>query len=140
MALSSDQARKYGGTLKRSYQPLQASVVVYVGACLSRDAGGEIGPAASGEAFGGFAIESVTASSTAGGTSIEVYSKGEIELVITGLDDNNDIGDTVYASDDNTFTLTAGTTNVAIGKVKDIVNLTDNKAVVAFEADTERSI
>lgn len=139
MALSADSALTLAGDTKLTYQPLQASVVVYTGACLSRDAGGELGPVGASEAFGGFAAEAVTASATAGGTSIEVYSKGRVLLTITGLDDNNDIGDTVYASDDATFTLTAST-NVAIGKVAQIYSLSNNQAWVEFEADYEASV
>jgi hypothetical protein len=139
MALSADTPRNYSvGTLRESAQPVQASVTCYAGAAVSRDSGGEVGPLAAGEAFAGF-VKAQATGTTAGAINVAVYDKGEVELTITGLDDNNDIGDTVYATDDGTFTLTASGA-VSIGKVSRIVSLTGGKAMVSFEADTVRSI
>ena len=142
MALTGNKARTYRNVDNRvpAADPVQASTTCYVGGALSRDSGGEVGPLAASEAFAGFcAAQADNSSGSAGDINVAVYRSGRVELTITGLDDNDDLGDTVYATDDDTFTLTASGA-VAIGKVDQILSLTSNKAVVAFEADTARSI
>lgn len=141
MALSADKARIYTNDpdqVERAL-PVQASTTIYAGGALTIDTGGEVGPLSTSEAsFVGFARKGANNSGgSAGDINAAVITKGCIELTITGLDDNNDIGDIVYASDDNTFTLTS-TGNMAIGRVAQIVNLTDNKAMVKFHGSTER--
>lgn len=140
MALSANTTRTFEVEGKHeSVQPAQA-VVTYAGSAVSRDSGGEVGPLAASEAFAGFAIAKVDNSGgSAGDLNVPVYDEGVVTLSITGLDDNNDIGDAVYASDDNTFTL-ASTGNVQIGKVAQIVSLSDNTARVFFQSDTRRSV
>ena len=142
MALTADKPLEYKGVLHRleSAQPVQASTTIYQGGAQSRDAGGEIGPLAASEAFAGFSADGADNSSgSAGDINAKVWTKGIVLLTITGLDDNNDIGDTVYATADDTFTLTASGA-VSIGKVYEIESLASNTAWVAFEADTLRSI
>lgn len=139
MALSASTPRTLEAGYHESAQPAQA-VAVYGGGALSRDSGGEVGPLAASEAFAGFALaDADNSAGSAGDINVRVADKGEIELTITGLDDNDDGADTVYATDDNTFTLTASG-GVSIGKVSRIVSLSANKAMVRFEADTQRSI
>jgi hypothetical protein len=139
MALSADAPRTYTDVrLVESAQPVQASTTIYAGGALSRDSGGEVGPLAASEAFAGFARKKADNSSgSAGDVNAAVYDSGEIELVVTGVGDNDDIGDVVYATDDNTFTLTASG-GVAIGRVAQIVNLSTGKCVVRFMADTTK--
>lgn len=133
MALSADTPRHYSVCGVENALPVQASSTIYAGSALSIDTGGEVGPLATGEAgFVGFAINKVDNSSgSAGDVNARVLTSGEVELTITGLDDNNDINDPVYASDDGTFTLTASGSTV-IGRVSQIVSLSDNKARVKF--------
>lgn len=133
MALSADTPRHYSVTGIENALPVQASSTIYAGSAVSIDTGGEVGPLATGEAgFVGFAkAKADNSAGSAGDINARVITDGEIELVITGLDDNNDIGDEVYASDDTTFTLTASG-SVAIGRVSQIVSLSDNKARVKF--------
>lgn len=141
MALSADKPLEYKGINHRieSAQPAQA-VVGYQGGALSRDSGGEVGPLAASEAFAGFCADGFDNSGgSAGDINVKTYSCGIVLLTITGLDDNNDLGDTVYATDDNTYTLTASG-GVSIGKVFEIESLSSNTAWVKFEADTVRSI
>ena len=133
MALAADTPRSYSNQGIENALPVQASSTIYAGSACSIDTGGEVGPLAAGEAgFVGFALKKADNSSgNAGDINARVLTKGEIELVITGLDDNDDINDVVYATDDNTFTLTASG-GVAIGRVSQIVSLSANKARVQF--------
>lgn len=137
MALSADTPREYSVNPKwKNALPVQASSTIYAGSAVSIDTGGEVGPLSSSETgFYGFAAEGADNSSgSAGDINCEVYTAGEILLTITGLDDNNDVGDVVYASDDNTFTLTSASTNIAIGKVSEIKSLSGGTAYVRFSS------
>jgi hypothetical protein len=138
MALSADCPRTYAGAspMIETAQPVQASTTIYAGGAVTRNSDGEVGPVAASEVFCGFARKQAVAVS-AGDVNVAVYAEGMIELVVTGVGDNDDIGDIVYATDDNTFTLTASGA-VAIGRVAQIVNLTTGKCLVAFHADTHR--
>ena len=137
MALSADAPRNYSVTGIENGLPMQASVTAYAGGALSIDSDGEVGPLAGSEVFVGFCRKQAVNGATAGGTNVDVVVQGEVELTITGMGDNDDIGDIVYATDDNTFTLTASGAS-AIGRVSQIVNLTDNKARVRFTGLTAR--
>lgn len=138
MALSADTPRTYHNPIGRTVaEPMQTSVTCYVGGAVSRDSGGEVGPLAGTEAFAGFCIKQATNSGAAGAEKVLVYSTGYIELPITGVDDNNDISDIVYATADDTFTLTASG-GASVGKVVEWISSTT--ALVKFEADSERSI
>lgn len=137
MALSANTPRTYeSGSLEEKALPVQASTTIYAGSALTIDSGGEVGPLASADAgFYGFAANYADNSGgSAGDIEVAVYVKGVVKLTITGLDDNNDIGDIVYASDDNTFTLTSTTTNKAIGRVAQIESLSAGTAMVRFES------
>lgn len=136
MALSKDTPRNYTAqNRERNALPVQASSIIYAGSAVSIDSGGEVGPLAPGETgFYGFAVSKADNSSgSAGDINADVYVTGEIELTIAGLNDNNDIGDIVYATDDATFTLTS-TGGTAIGRVSQIVSLTGGTARVLFNA------
>lgn len=66
--------------------------------------------------FVGFAETSVTQTATST-FRVKVRVRGRVLLTaITGADSADDLGKTVYASNDATFTLTS-TNNVAIGKI-----------------------
>lgn len=133
MALSADTPRHYSCTGIENALPVQASSTIYAGSAVSIDTGGEVGPLATGEAgFVGFAKANADNSAgSAADIKARIITNGEIELDVTGVDDNNDIGDIVYATDDGTFTLTASGA-VGIGKVSQIVSGT--KCRVKFES------
>lgn len=138
MALSADKPRKFDSGVDPMFNdlPVQASTTVYSGGALSHDSNGDVGPLAASETFVGFA-EQQLANTTAGAKSVRVRQKGIIQLTVTGVDDANDIGATVYATDDNTFTLTASG-GVSVGKVvRWIVSTT---CEVYFEGAQVRSI
>ena len=138
MALTANAPRTYTRQAQfaaRNSLPVQASSTIYVGAALSIDANGEVGPLSASDAgFVGFSTQYVDNSSgSAGADEVEVLIEGEVVLPVTGIDDNNDIGDIVYASDDGTFTLTS-TGNVAIGKLAQIESLVAATGVVRFKS------
>lgn len=58
-------------------------------------------------------------------------------LSVTGVTGVGDVGTTVYASDDDTFTLTS-TSNTAVGKIARYISGT--KVDVEYEADYAQSI
>lgn len=133
MALAKDTPRNYKHRGLEAALPVQASSTIYSGSAVSIDTGGEVGPLAVGEAsFAGFSRKQVVNSGSAGDTNAPIITEGLIELTITGLDDNNDLNDVVYATDDGTFTLVASGA-MAIGRVFEITSLSANKAVVLFK-------
>lgn len=135
MALSQDTPRNYKDIGPRAGHPVQASSTIYAGSAVSIDTGGEVGPLNTSDAgFLGFAVSKADNSSgSAGDIKADIISEGYVELSVTGLDDNNDIGDTVYATDDNTFTLTASGA-IAIGKVFSISDTSTTKCIVNFKS------
>lgn len=138
MALSADQPRAYDADVEPMFNelPVQASAVCYAGGALSHDSNGDVGPLDGSETFIGFAEQQVTGT-TAGAKTVKVRQKGAIQIAVTGVDDPNDIGATVYATADNTFTLSS-TGGAAIGKV--IRHVSSTTCVVYFEGAQIRSI
>lgn len=134
MALAKDTPRNYKRRGLEAGPPVQASSEIFAGSACSTDTGGEVGPLATGEvSFAGFSIQGTDNSAgSAGDIDARLLTEGLIELTVTGLDDNDDLNDVVYASDDGTFTLVASG-SMAIGRVYEIVSLTDNKCIVLFK-------
>ena len=96
--------------------PVIASDIIYEGAAVGDNGSGYARPLVAGDPFRGFAIENVNNSTGAAGDKrVKVKKWGEIVLSITSLA-ITDVGKAVYASDDDTFTLTAGS-NSHIGFV-----------------------
>jgi hypothetical protein len=93
-----------------------------------------------GDTFAGFCDEICDNSAgAAAAKDIKVRQSGYIWLTVTNVDNINDVGDTVYASDDDTFT-TASTGNSSIGKLIRYDSTRTHKALVYFEAAYRRSI
>lgn len=143
--LAKDKPRKYeNGHGHPDYNevPIIASDTVYLGSAVGESSTSGTGrPLAGADAFKGFCIEKCeNESGAASAKNIKVYASGKVVLAVTGVDNVNDEGATVYASDDDTFTLTSTTTNTAIGKVERVISTSSNLALVYFEADYRRSI
>ena len=84
-----------------------------------------------GDVFVGFAEQNVNNSTgSAGDKRVRVRTKGLAELAVTGVTAVTDVSAPVYASDDATFTLTAGS-NTYIGIVHRFVS--SGVAVVMFD-------
>src|SRR5688500_11193429 len=120
--LAVDKPRPYeltGGHPDYNELPCVATDIVYNGAAVGESTTtGTFRPLVAGDTFGGFCIERCDNSAGAAGDKlIKVLQSGVAWLTVTGGDNINDYDVTVYASDDDTFVLTA-TANSAIGKVK----------------------
>lgn len=98
--------------------PVIASDIIYEGSAVGENASGYSRPLVAGDPFQGFCIKQADNSSgSAGDINVKVKSRGYAYLPVTGATavTANDFPP-VYASDDNTFTLTAGS-NTLIGNV-----------------------
>lgn len=96
--------------------PLGASETVYKGGFVSLDAGDLFGaPLAAGEAFVGIALEKVVSGSSNGASTCKVLTGAVFQQAITSIA-QADIGKLVYASDDQTLTLTS-TSNSQVGRI-----------------------
>lgn len=140
--LANDKARSFelnGGETWNEF-PIIASDTVYRGACVGESASlGTVRPCVAGDTFMGFAAETcANESGAANAKQVKVQTKGRIWLTVTSGDNIDDLDDTVYASDDDTFTK-ASTGNTTVGK---IVRYDSGRlqCLVAFEAANERSI
>jgi len=118
--------------------PVIASDIIYLGAAVGENGSGYYRPLVGADPFEGFAVATVDNSAgSAGDKNVKVYQRGVVTLSVTGVTAVTDEGSTVYATDDNTFTLTAsGATS--IGKIIRFVSGTTVQ--VLFEAAPVRSI
>jgi len=112
--------------------PVIAADIIYEGAAVGDNASGYARPLVAGDPFRGFAEKKADNSSgSAGDINVRVLSKGKVKLAISSLA-ITDVGKDVYASDDNTFTLTKST-NTRIGYVYRWVS--SGYGIIAFEAN-----
>lgn len=134
MALTADNPRTYElGDINEF--TVDAGVTVYEGAfTFVKKADGLAVVAAvaiSTHVFAGIAIEKATA-----GNRVRLKHHGKVVASVTGAGIDA-VGKIVYASDDNTLTLTAGT-NVPVGYVHRYVSGTT--CIVEFRATVERDV
>lgn len=138
--LAADKSRKFGITEKpHVHVPTIANDCLYMGSAIGESSStGTYRPLVAGDTFAGFAF--AKAENTGGAASdidVELRVEGTVELPITGVSSTAQVGDTVYASDDDTFT-TASTGNSAIGKI--IEWKASTVAEVFFQAAGLRSL
>lgn len=96
--------------------PVIAADCLYEGSAIGNNGSGYYRPLVAGDPFAGFAVEKAdNTNGAAGAINVRVKKRGCVKLAISGLA-ITDVNAPVYASDDNTFTLTA-TSNSAIGRV-----------------------
>lgn len=141
--LAKDKPRQFentGGHPSYNEVPAIATDIIYNGAAVGESSSaGTARPLVAGDTFLGFCVEQCDNSTGAAGDKIvKVLDKGVVWLTVTSGDNIDDLEDTVYASDDDTFTK-ASTSNSSIGKIKRYDSAT-GKCLVAFEAVTARSI
>jgi len=119
--------------------PVIANDIIFEGAAVGESsATGTFRPLVAGDNFAGFAVRKVdNTGGSAAAKNVKVIQKGRIKLAVTGVTAVTDEGATVYASDDNTFTLSS-TNNSEIGKI--IRWISGTSCIVAFEAVSVRSI
>ena len=113
--------------------PIIADDIIYRGAAVGDNAAGYNRPLAAADEFRGFALEKCdNTGGSAGDLNVKVLVRGKVQLAVGSLAITN-VGDPVYASDDNTFTLVA-TSNSYIGRVHRFIST--GVGIVAFDADT----
>lgn len=130
--LAADTPRDYQLGDREDY-PVVASDVIYEGAAVGEDDNGYAQPLAQGQPFLGFAVRKADNSAgSAGDINVTVITRGRASLAVAGATaiTAND-RPAVYASDDNTFTLTA-TSNSLIGYVSRWVS--SGVCIVEFDA------
>ena len=129
--LAVNQLRDYQMGDKEEY-PVIAADIIYQGAAVGENGSGYSRPLVAGDPFQGFA-EAIADNSggAAGAINVNVKKKGNIVLPISALAITANDRPLVYASDDNTFTLTA-TSNSLIGTVSRWIST--GLAVVEFDA------
>lgn len=109
-----------------------AAITIFEGAAVSLEGTGFARGLVAGEKFLGFAEAQVKNTAGASGDlKVRVLTRGRVKLAIAGLV-LTDVGKPVYASDDNTFTLTQGT-NTYIGRVTRFIAA--GVGVVAFDVE-----
>jgi hypothetical protein len=121
--------------------PAIATDIIYEGAAVGESVStGTARPLVGGDTFLGFAVRQCDNSAgAAAAKKVRLLTTGQVYLPITGVDNINDVGDTVYAIDDDTFTLTSSTGHTAIGKLTSYDG-TSGYGTVRFEAAGFRSI
>lgn len=129
--LAADKPRAFEQGDREEY-PVIAADKIFRGAAVGENAAGYSRPLVAGDVFQGFAEEKVDNSSgAAGAKNVRVKTKGKIELAISTLAITANDRVAVYASDDDTFTLTA-TANSLIGYVSRWVS--SGIGIVEFDA------
>jgi hypothetical protein len=130
--LAADTPRAYQQGDREDY-PVIASDIIYEGAAVGENASGYARPLVATDPFLGFAVSKVDNSAgAAGDKNVTVMTRGKVRLTVAGATaiTAND-RPAVYASDDNTFTLTS-TSNSKIGYVSRWIASTD--CIVEFDA------
>lgn len=111
--------------------PIKAGSIIYEGAAVGSNSSGYAKPIANGDKFCGFADERIDNSGGSDGEkTIRIRKKGSVLLDISSIT-LADINKSVYATDDNTFTLSA-TSAVYIGQISRVDS--SDLAVVEFDA------
>lgn len=112
--------------------PVVAADIIYAGAAVGDNAG-YARPLVAGDQFHGFCIlRADNSDGAAGDINVQVRKSGCVVLNVTGVDGTDDIGKTVYASDDNTFTISTEAGNSKIGVIRR--HESGTRCVVEFHA------
>lgn len=129
--LAANKLRDYQMGDKEEY-PVIAADIIFQGAAVGENGSGYARPLVAADPFLGFAeVIADNAAGAAGAINVNVKKRGNIVLPISGLAITANDRPVVYASDDDTFTLTAST-NSPIGHVSRWVST--GFAVVEFDA------
>jgi hypothetical protein len=114
-----------------------ASDIIFEGAAVGDNASGYARPLVAGDPFRGFAeAKADNSAGTAGAKNVRVRAHGMVSLAVGSLA-ITDVGKDVYASDDNTFTLTQGS-NTRVGYVHRFVS--SGVGIVAFTTNDGQEV
>lgn len=120
--LAENKVRDYGVDFEEMQNdlPIIASDTIYEGAAVGENGVGYMRPLVAADPFVGFAVRKCAneAPGAAGDKLVRLRSKGTVKLTVAGVTSiaNAQDGTDVYASDDDTFTLTASG-NTKIGRL-----------------------
>ncbi len=129
--LAADAPRDYQVGEIEEY-PVVATDIIYEGAAVGENGSGYSRPLVAADPFQGFAERKVDNSAgAAGDKTVRVRTRGRVKLAISALAITSNDRVAVYASDDNTFTLTSSG-NSKIGWVSRWIST--GVAIVDFEA------
>jgi hypothetical protein len=129
-AMTQNTPRAYNVDITIDEYPLAAGAVVLEGQTIGDNGSGYARALVAGDKFLGFALEPQdNTNGAAGALTVQVRKEGAVQLSIGSLA-ITDKGKAVYASDDNTFTLTA-TSNSFVGRVSRFVS--SGVGIVRFE-------
>ena len=118
--------------------PVVATDIIYEGAAVGENGSGYFRPLVAADPFAGFAqSQADNSAGAAGAINVRVKPCGRIVLSVTGVTAVTDEGSTVYASDDDTFTLTSSG-NTAIGKI--VRYISGTSVEVYFQSASYRSL
>lgn len=134
-ALKSGTLRIFENQEDSNSIPIAANITVYQGALVGKTSEGYGRPLQTGDTIMGFAKDTVdNTDGDDGAKVIDLKARGKVVLTIPDISQAN-LGNSVYASDDNTFTLTDSTAeqsaNSFIGKIVRIEK--QDCAVVVFD-------
>lgn len=111
--------------------PVKAASTIYEGSAVGDDGSGYARQLVAADPFRGFAAKKAdNAAGAAAAINVRVRQRGRIVLSVSGLA-ITDVGKPVYASDGDTFTLTAST-NTYVGRVVRYVS--SGVGVIEFDA------
>ena len=111
---------------------VMANNIIYEGAAVGENGAGYARPLQAGDTFLVFAEQTIDNSTgSAGEQRVRVKTYGKVKLAVSGIA-ITDIGKPVFASDDNTFTLTQSN-NSYIGRVCRVES--SGTCIVAFDAN-----
>lgn len=132
--LAADKVRVFEQDLnpQLGHLPIIAADTVYRGSAVGDNGSGYGRPLVSGDPFRGFAeAQCANESGAAGALNIFLRQQGVIQLAVTGASAVTDIGAPVFATDDDTYTLSPG--GSLVGTVKKW--LTGTTCLVAYRAN-----
>lgn len=117
MALTKDTPRQYVGECQANYYPVAGSQNIYQGAALGKSTLGVVSEFTDGDVFAGFATDAITTGADPKGAQILVNVKGGIRLTVAASGASA-VDAVVYATDDNTFSVTDSGSDTAIGVLR----------------------
>lgn len=135
MAATKDIARAYEAGVEPVFNDygIASGATIYEGAVVTIGATDNLATASFGGEFAGFAMSRAVQGTQ---STVQVRSRGVVKLVTDGTPD---VGDAVYATDNDTFTQDSTATGAAqIGKVHRVESGTT--VLVYFEAESLRSV
>lgn len=131
--LAANKVRKYF-LARRVLFPVVATDIIYAGAAAGKS-GSICRPLQAGDGFLGFnEYEADNSAGGAGAIKATLVEAGTIELPVTGVDGWDDVHKLVYASDDDTFTLSS-TGNSLVGVI--VAHVASTRCMVHFDAPAQ---